>query len=121
MHHTAELTDDEVNYFYIEIGTLEVTMVKLQEEGIERLEDLVEFNAEDVNSVAEALGKSGGLVPSSSSARSSLVLAPRVHIGAKALNHLELVMHVMNYYEITNDKPAASHIRHDPVVKNFKL
>ena len=70
MSHTNEIIDDEVNNFFdVEIGTLEVTMVKLREEGIERPEDLVEFNAKDVKSVNEAHVKPGDLVPSSSGAR----------------------------------------------------
>ena len=37
----------------------EATVVKLREEDIERPEDLVDFNAKNVNSVAEALRKPG--------------------------------------------------------------
>ena len=79
---TTELTDDEVNHFFnVEIGMLEVTMVKLREEGIWRPEGLADFNAKDVNSIADALRNPGGLVHSGSDDRASLMLAPRVCIG----------------------------------------
>ena len=61
MPYTNDLTDDKVNHFFnTEIGTLEATMAKLREEGVEILEDLAEFNAEDAISVADYLMNPGG-------------------------------------------------------------
>ena len=122
MRYMTELTDDEANHFFnIEIGRPEETMVKFREEGIERTEYLVELNTNDVNIIAEALRKSGGLVPSGSGPRASIVSAHGVRIGVKALLHLEASMKIMKYYEMENHTPTASHLRCHLVVKNFKL
>ena len=93
MTYTTDLTEAEVNHFFnVEIGIPEPTMVKLREEGIERLENLVEFNSKDVEGIAEALCKPGGLVPPSGSARASMIPAPGARIGARALIMLEAAM-----------------------------
>ena len=69
MPYTIEFTDDEVNHFFnIEIGVPKATMVKLREKGTNRPEDLVEFNANDVIIIDEALRKPGSLVPLGGSA-----------------------------------------------------
>ena len=122
MSDTTDLTEAEVNHFFnVEIGIPEPTMVKLREEGIERPENLVEFNSEDLKGIAEALRKPGGLVPSSGNARASMIPTPRTRIGARALIRLEAAMEIMKCYETVNHKPIAGQLLHDPVVKNFKL
>ena len=83
MPYTADLTEAEVNYFFnVDIGIPGATMVKLHEEGTERLETLVKFNSEDVEDIADALRKPGGLVLSIGNARASMIPAPRVRFGA---------------------------------------
>ena len=92
MPYATDITDNEVNYFFnVKIGILEVIMVKLREESINRREDLVDFNADNMRSVDEALRKPGGLVPSGCGTRTSptLVSASRVCIWVKALVCLE--------------------------------
>ena len=122
MPHATNLTDIEVNHFFnVEIGMPEPTMVKLREEGIVRPEHLVEFNEKDVKSIAEALRKAGGLVPSGTTSRASMMSAPGVRIGTRALIRLEASIQIMRCYETVNHKPTASQLRYDPVNKNFKL
>ena len=53
-------------------------MVKLREECIVRPEHLVELNSENVQSIAEAVRKPGGLVPSGTTSRASMTSAPVV-------------------------------------------
>ena len=74
-------------------------------------------------SMAEILRKPGGLVTESASTRvvPALKLAPMVRIGAKDLAHLEVATYIMKYYGIVNIKLLASLLRHDDVIKNFKL
>ena len=89
MPYATDPTDIKVNHFFnTEIGTPEPTMVKLREEGIEKPEYLVELNSEDVKSIAEALRKLGGLVPSGGTSRASMMSAPGVRIVARALIRL---------------------------------
>ena len=84
MRCTTELTEAEVNHFFnVEIGIPELTMVKLRKEGIERLENLVEFNSDNAKDIAEASLKLGSLVPSSANARASMIPVPRAQIGAR--------------------------------------
>ena len=70
-------------------------MVKLREECVNRPEDPLDFNADNVRSMAEVLRKSGGLVPSGGVARivPALVSAIGVHIEAKSLTRLEEATH----------------------------
>lgn len=119
-----ELAETEVNHFFnVEIEILEATMVKLREKGVNRPEDLVEFNADYVNSIAETLSKPGGLVPAIDGDREepAFMLAPGVRIGSKALTRLEAATHIMKYYEMVNLNLLASLLRHDHIIKNFKL
>ena len=92
------------HFFNVEIGMIEATLVKSLEDGTERLKYHVEFNAECVNIIAEALRKTGGLVPSSSGTRVVLTSSPKVRVGAKALIRLEATMHTMKNYEMVNHK-----------------
>ena len=93
MPYATDFADIEVNHFFnTEIGMPEPTMVKLREEGIVRPEHLVEFNSEDVKSIAKALRKPGGLVPSGTASRATMKSAPGVRIGARALIRLETSM-----------------------------
>ena len=79
MPYATDLTNVEVNHFFnIEIGMPELTMVKFREEGMKIPDHLVEFNSEDAMSMSEALRKPGGLVPSSGTARASMMSAPGV-------------------------------------------
>ena len=98
-------------------------MVKLREEHVNIPEDLVEFNANYVRSIAKELRKPSGLVASGSSDRiaPTLVSDPRVRIGVNTLMSLEKATHIMKYNEMINLKTSESLLRHDPIIKNFKL
>ena len=58
---------------------------------------------------------------SSENTRASMIPAPVVQIGARALIRLEAAMEMMKHYETANHKPTADQLRCDPVIKNFKL
>ena len=108
MPYTTDLIETEVNHFFnVKIGISEPTMVKLREEGIKRLENLVGYNSEDLKGIVEALREPGGLVPSSGNARASIIPAPGVWIGARALIRLEAAMEMMKHYETVNHEPTA--------------
>ena len=122
--HTTKLADDEVNYFFnTEIKILETTMVKLREKRINRIENLVAFNADDVSSMSNALRKTRCLVPASGGTRADHALTsyPVVRIGAKDMISLWASIFIMKHYEMLNHKPTASHLRCGPVLNNFKL
>ena len=93
MPYAIDFTDIEINHFFnTEIDMPEPTMVKLREEDIVRPEHLIEFNSEDVMSIAKSLRKPGGLVPSGTTSRATMTSAPGVRIGARALIRLETSM-----------------------------
>ena len=60
-------------------------------------------------------------MPSGGTSRAPMTSAPGVRVGARALVRLEAPMQIMRCYEIVNHKPTESQLRHDPVIKNFKL
>ena len=120
----TEITETEVNHFFnVEIGIPEPTMVKLQEEGINRPEDLVNFIAEDTNIVAEGLKKPGGSVLTSRGNTSVLALAsaPGVRIEANALMCSQAAMHIMKCYKTVKVKPTSILKQCDTIIKKFKL
>ena len=119
---TTILTETEVNHFFnVEIDIPEANI--LREEGANRLEDLVEFNTDDINTIAEALSKPEGYVLSGSGARTAPALssAPDVHIGTKELMLLEVSMQIIKFYEMLNLKITASVLRYALIIKNFTL
>ena len=93
------------------------------EKGVNRLEDLVEFNVVHVNIIAETLRKPEGLVPESEGNRvePALMLDPIVRIGVKALERLEALMHIMKYYEMVNPNLLASILRHIILSRTLSL
>ena len=122
--YTTELTDDEANHLWnIEIGIPEAATVKLREKGVNRIEDLVDFNVDAVSTIAESLRKPGGLASSGGSSRIAPVLAsaPVVCIGAKAWTHLEAATHIMKNFKVVNLKLSVSLLRYDTIIKNIKL
>ena len=70
-------------------------MVKLREEGIERLENRVKLNFDDTKGTDEALRKPGGSSPSSENARTSMIPYSGVRVGSRALIRLETAMETM--------------------------
>ena len=56
MPFTTSLSEAEVKYFFeVELGIHTDTVLRLTEEGIERPEDLIEFNSENVKTIVENL------------------------------------------------------------------
>ena len=60
-------------------------------------------------------------MPSSANVRASMIPAHGLRIGARALVRLEKAMEMMKHYETANHKPTADQLRHDHVIKSFKL
>ena len=96
-------------------------MMKLHEEGIERPETLIEFNSDDAKGIVEALRKHRGSLPSSANARASMIPDHGVRIGTRALIRLKSAMEMMKYYETVSHKPASDQLRHNPLIRIFKL
>ena len=56
MPFTTSLSEVEVKHFFeVELGTHTDTVLRLAEEGIERPENLIEFNSENTKTIVENL------------------------------------------------------------------
>ena len=87
---------DEI--FYVEI--LHETRIKLQEEGIRDIDNLVNFDKDTLEQVADNLQHPGGHVPDPycGATRGSTILNPPFFFRAKSQMRLLLVYDLMRYY-----------------------
>ena len=120
MPFTTSLSEEEVKHFFeVELGIHSDTVSRLAEEGIERPEDLIEFNSENVKTIVGNLRRPGGTVPEGRTGRT--VPTQPFKFGAKAVLRLENAIDIMKYYETLDFQVTADMLVYEPTIKNFKM
>jgi hypothetical protein len=88
-----------------QMGLTNATRVALGEEGIVSVDDLSEFDDNDLKQIASNLRRPAAGNP--------------LAFGAKSQNRLKAVAKLLRYYEVTGRTTTAANVRFDPVVKRF--
>jgi hypothetical protein len=97
------------------------TRIQLQEEGIDDVGDLVDFDKETLKQVADNLRRPGGRVPNPDpgAAAGAMIPTPPFVFGAKSQMRLLAACDLVRYYETVGREITTGNIRWDPVIKNF--
>ena len=90
----------------------------LMAEGISTVEDLEEFNDEDIKAVQENLRKLAGTVPDPNN-RNQRVAAPSYVLGAKSVKRLKIAAAAVRYYQTIGRDIDANNMHFTNVLKNF--
>jgi hypothetical protein len=117
------LTAAQTTSFFTDAGQMALpveTRAQLVHEGITTVDDLSEFQEENLKQIAENWRRPPGRVlidPLNPAAGTTPT--PPFAFGAKSLNRLKAAADIVRYYETTDRALTASNMRWDPVIKSF--
>lgn len=97
------------------------TVIQLQHEGIEDVDDLVDFDKETIQVVAESLRRPGGRVPDPApgAVAGATIPTPPFTFGAKSQIRLLAACDIVRYYETTGRNHTVANLNWSTVIKNF--
>jgi len=103
------------------MAILNATRIQLQQEGIEHLSDLLDFDKEALRQVAENLRRPGGRVPNPDPAADpgDTIPTPPFVFGAKSQIRLKAATSIMRYYETVGRKATAANMKWTTCIKSF--
>ena len=103
------------------MAILNDTRIQLQQEGIEHLSDLLDFDKEALRQIAENLRRPGGRVPNPdpTTARGDTILTLLFVFGVKSQIHLRAATHIMRYYETIGREATAANMKWTTCIKSF--
>jgi hypothetical protein len=98
-----------------------VTVMQLQNEGISTVNDLIDFDKDTLQQVADNLRRPGGRVqdPTPGAVMGATIPTPPFVFGAKSQRRLLAVCDIVRYYEETGRPLTAGNIQWNTVIKNF--
>ena len=97
------------------------TMVQLANEGIDVVQDLVDFDKDTLQQVADNLRRPGGRMPDPdpNAAAGATIPTPPFAFGAKSHKRLLAACDLVRYYTAVGGDLTPSNIRWNPAIKNF--
>ena len=98
------------------------TVIAMEDEGIEMVEDLAEFDKDTFKAMADNLRNPGGRIPNpdpNASAGSRIARPPYV-FGAKSRSRLTAAADLVRYYLTTGRDPSPANMRWSLIIVNFK-
>jgi hypothetical protein len=97
------------------------TRMQLQEEGIDDVSDLADFDKDTLKQVADNLRRPGGRVPNPDpgAVAGAMIPTPPFVFGAKSQMRLLAACDLIRYYDTVGREITTNNIRWDPVIKNF--
>ena len=118
------LTANQVAAFFQDAGQMGIphdTVVQLQEEGINSVDDLVDFDKESIKQVADNLRRPAGRVadPNPAAAAGATIPTPPFVFEAKSQQRLVIATQLVRYYMTVGRNITAGNIAWDPVMRNF--
>jgi hypothetical protein len=104
-----------------QMGVPHRTVVKFQEEGINSVDDLVEFHKDTISEVAQNLCRPGGREPNpdENAPPGSKIPAQPFVFSAKSQERFAVAAKLLRYYEKVGRALTAANIQWDPDMKNF--
>jgi hypothetical protein len=97
------------------------TVEQLEQEGIETVDDLTDFDKESLLQVADNLRRPGGRIPNldPNAARGATIATPPFVFGAKSQKRLLAASEIVKYYNTVGRAITSANIMWDPIIRNF--
>jgi hypothetical protein len=97
------------------------TVMQLQNEGISTVDDLIDFDKDTLQQVADNLRRPGGRVqdPTPGAAVGATIPTPPFVFGAKSQKRLLAACDIVRYYEETGRPLTTANIQWNTVIKKF--
>ena len=97
------------------------TVVQLAQEGIETVGDLVDFDKDTLQQVADNLRRPGGRIPDPNpqAAEGATIPTPPFVFGAKSQKRLLVASNLMKFYETVGRPLTGANVRWNNVMRNF--
>jgi hypothetical protein len=104
-----------------QMGIPNATAVQLQEEGINNVDDLVDFDRDTIEQIAANLRRPAGRIadPNPAAAAGATVPTPPFVFGAKSQQRLIFAAKLIRYYNTVGRNATAGNLQWTPVMKNF--
>jgi hypothetical protein len=104
-----------------QMGIPNETVVQLQAEGIDTVDDLAEFDKDTIEQIAANLRRPAGRIPDPSpgAAAGATIATPPFPLGAKAQMRLIVATELVRYYVTVGRNITAGNIQWNQVMKNF--
>ena len=99
------------------------TVIQLQNEGINSVDDLGEFLKEDLQQLADNPRRPGGRIqdPTPGAPAGATIPTPAFVFGAKSQKRIAAACEIVRYYNATGRALSAANMRWDPIIKNFDI
>ena len=104
-----------------QMGIPHATVIQLVEEGIDKVQDLTEFDRDALSQVADNLRRPGGRIPNPVPAApaGATISRPPFSFGAKAQKRLLAACDLVRYYVTVDRALTPGNMQWDPVMSNF--
>ena len=104
-----------------QMGIPNATVVQIQQEGIDNVDDLVDFDKDTIEQIAANLRRPAGRIPdpNPTAAVGATVPTPPFVLGAKSQQRLISASKLIRYYETVGRNATAGNLQWTPVMKNF--
>ena len=106
-----------------QMGIPHATVLQLQSEGITSVSDLVDFNKDSLQQLADNLRCPGGCVPDPNPAAQpgSTIPTPPFVFGAKSQRRIAVACDLVKYYKTVGRDLTAANLQWNTVMKNFDI
>ena len=115
-------TQQEIEAFFTEQRQMAISRDTvnggLMQEGIATVEDLEEFQDEDIKAVQENLRKPAGTIPDPNNP-GQRIAAPSFVLGAKSVKRLKVAAAAVRYYQTIGRETSAQNMHYMDVLKDF--
>ena len=118
------LTAAQVTAFFegaAQMGIPNATVVQLQEEGIDNVDDLADFDKDTIEQIAANLRRPAGRIadPNPTAVPGATISTPPFVFGAKSQQRLNHAAKLIRYYVTVGRNVTAPNLQWTPVMKNF--
>ena len=98
------------------------TMGAIANEGIQTVQDLLDFDKDSIAQIADNLRKPGDRIPNPDPGAppGSTIPRPPYTFGAKSQQRLLVACEIVRYYETVGRPLTAANMRWNPVIRNFR-
>jgi hypothetical protein len=104
-----------------QMGIPNATVVQLQTEGIDTVDDLADFDKDTIEQIAANLRRPAGRIPDPApgAAIGATIPTPAFLFGAKSQQRLMVATQLVRYYDTVGRNTTAGNLQWTPVMKNF--